>query len=148
VQVSSDDLQIATIGRAVEGQPSADAARKLWNCTAGWTGCAACPAASGPPARRSTSGCARVRRKRTINALTSSGVARADAERIFELPSNVRLVVPHDDIAKGRPKLPSISSMLRAMGEPFQRRCWTAGPAQGVSTDPAPRWEPAKTNGE
>ena len=49
MQVGSDDLQLATGGRAVEGQPSADAARKLWNCTAGWTGCAACPAASGPP---------------------------------------------------------------------------------------------------
>jgi hypothetical protein len=34
-QVGSDDLQLATGGRAVEGQPSADAARKLWNCTAG-----------------------------------------------------------------------------------------------------------------
>ncbi|MGH3198115.1 MAG: hypothetical protein ACRDOH_10160 [Streptosporangiaceae bacterium] len=66
----------------------------------------------------------RVRRKRTIEALTSSGVARADAERIFELPSNVRLMVPHDDIAKGRQKLPSISSMLRAMGEPFQEQGW------------------------
>ena len=46
------------------------------------------------------------------------------AERIFELPSNVRLMVRHDDIATGRQELPSISSMLRAMGEPFAEPGW------------------------
>ena len=66
----------------------------------------------------------RARRKKTIDALTNSGVARADAERIFELPSNVRLMVPHDDIAKGRQALPSISSMLRAMGKSFEEPGW------------------------
>jgi hypothetical protein len=66
----------------------------------------------------------RSRRKKTINALTGSGVAKADAERILELPSNVRLMVPHDDIAKGRKALPTISSMLCAMGEPFAEPGW------------------------
>lgn len=66
----------------------------------------------------------RARRKKTIDMLTGGGVARADAERLFELPSNVQLMVPHDDIAKGRQDLPSVSSMLRAMGEPFAEPGW------------------------
>lgn len=66
----------------------------------------------------------RARRKKAIDALTGSGVPRADAERIFELPSNVLLMVPNDDIAKGRTTLPSISSMLRAMGKPFAEPGW------------------------
>lgn len=56
--------------------------------------------------------------------LVGSGVARADAQRVFELPSNVQLLVPHSDIARGRQALPSISSMLRAMGEPFAEPGW------------------------
>jgi hypothetical protein len=66
----------------------------------------------------------RARRKKTIDMLAGSGVARADAERIFELPSNVQVVTPHGDIAKGREALPSISSSLRAMGEPFEEPGW------------------------
>ena len=52
------------------------------------------------------------------------GVSGRMRERIFELPSNVQLMVPHDDIAKGRQALPSISSMLWAMGEPFDEPGW------------------------
>lgn len=66
----------------------------------------------------------RARRKKTIDMLVSSGVPRAEAERIFELPSNVQVVTPHDEIAKGRKPLPSISSSLRAMGEPFEEPGW------------------------
>jgi hypothetical protein len=66
----------------------------------------------------------RARRKKTIDMLAGSGVARADAERIFELPSNVQVVTPHDDIARGREPLPSISSLLRAMGGPFEEPGW------------------------
>jgi hypothetical protein len=66
----------------------------------------------------------RARQKKTIEMLTGSGVPRADAERIFKLPSNVQVVTPHDDIAKGREPLPSISSLLRAMGESFEEPGW------------------------
>jgi hypothetical protein len=66
----------------------------------------------------------RARRKKAVDVLVGSGVARADAERIFELPGNVQVMVPHDDIARGREALPSISSMLRAMGEPFEEPGW------------------------
>lgn len=66
----------------------------------------------------------RARRKKTIDILAGSGVVRADAERIFELPSNVQVVAPHDDIARGREPLPSVSSLLRAMGEPFEEPGW------------------------
>ena len=61
---------------------------------------------------------------KTIDILAGSGVARADAERIFELPSNVQVVPPHHDIARGREPLPSVSSLLRAMGEPFEEPGW------------------------
>lgn len=66
----------------------------------------------------------RAMRKKTIDVLAGSGVPRADAERIFELPSNVRVETPHDDIARGRQPLPSVSSMLRAMGESFAEPGW------------------------
>lgn len=66
----------------------------------------------------------RARRKKTINILASSGVPRADAERIFEFPSKVQIITPYDDIAKDRKHLPSISSLLRAMGEPFEEPGW------------------------
>jgi hypothetical protein len=66
----------------------------------------------------------RARRKKTIDMLVGSGVARADAERIVELPSNVQVVTPHDEIAKGRERLPSISSLLRAMGKPYEEPGW------------------------
>ena len=66
----------------------------------------------------------RARRKKTIDILADSGVPRADAERIFELPSNVRVLTPHDDITRRREPLPSISSSLRAMGKPFDEPGW------------------------
>jgi hypothetical protein len=66
----------------------------------------------------------RARRKKTMDMLAGSGVPRAYAERIFKLPSNVQVVTPHDDIAKGRESLPSISSLLRAMGGPYEEPGW------------------------
>ncbi len=66
----------------------------------------------------------RARQKKTINALVGSGVPRADAQRIFALPRNVRIVTPNDEIAKGRTPLPTISSMLREMGAPYPEPGW------------------------
>ena len=66
----------------------------------------------------------RARRKKTIDLLAGSGVLRADAERMFKLPANVLVVTPHDDIARDREPLPSISRLLRTMGEPFAEPGW------------------------
>ncbi|WP_163508186.1 hypothetical protein [Fodinicola acaciae] len=66
----------------------------------------------------------RARRKRTVNTLVGSGIRRADAENILALPENVKIVTPTDEIAKNRTPLPSISSMLRAMGAPYPEPGW------------------------
>ena len=66
----------------------------------------------------------RARQKKTINSLVGSGVPKADAQRIFALPRNVRIVTPNDEIAKGRTPLPTISSMLREMGAPYPEPGW------------------------
>ena len=66
----------------------------------------------------------RARQKKTIDTLSSSGVRRADAERIFTLPGNVLMVTPNDEIDKGRTPLPKISSMLREMGAPYPEPGW------------------------
>lgn len=58
----------------------------------------------------------RARQKKTIDTLASSGVPRADAQRIFVRPNNVLIVTPDDEIAKGRTPIPTISSLLRQMG--------------------------------
>ncbi|MGV9362041.1 hypothetical protein [Amycolatopsis sp. NPDC003731] len=65
----------------------------------------------------------RARQKKTINLLTGSGIRKADAERIFALPSRVQIVTPNE-IAKNRTPLPTISSMLRDMGAPFPEPGW------------------------
>ncbi len=65
----------------------------------------------------------RARQKKTINTLMGSGIRKADAERIFALPSTVQVVTPNE-IAKNRTPLPWISSMLRDMGAPFPEPGW------------------------
>ncbi len=66
----------------------------------------------------------RARQKKTIDTLAGSGVPRADAQRIFARPRNVRMVTPDDQIAKGRRTLPTIGSMLREMGTPYPEPGW------------------------
>ena len=66
----------------------------------------------------------RARRRKTIDALTGSGVAKSDAERIFALPDNIIMSTPLDDIAKGREPIPEISSLLRRMGASFPEPGW------------------------
>jgi hypothetical protein len=66
----------------------------------------------------------RVRRKRTIDLLSSSGVPNRIAEDIFSLPNNVIPVTPVDEIASGRQRLPSIASLLRELGADFPEPDW------------------------
>jgi hypothetical protein len=66
----------------------------------------------------------RAREKKTIDTLVGSGVAKADAQRIFERPRNVHIVTPNDQIDTGRKPPPKIGSMLRAMGAPFPEPGW------------------------
>ncbi|WP_394617166.1 hypothetical protein JNUCC0626_47450 [Lentzea sp. JNUCC 0626] len=66
----------------------------------------------------------RARQKSTINTLTGSGVSAAAARRVFARPGNVTVETPDDVIAKGRLPLPTITSMLREMGEPFPEPGW------------------------
>lgn len=66
----------------------------------------------------------RARRKKAIGQMVGTGVPASAAHQIFELPSNVILPGSDDNIAKGRTPLPSISSMLREMGEPFPEPGW------------------------
>lgn len=66
----------------------------------------------------------RHRRRKTINMLVGEGVARPDAERIFALPGSVRVGTPPDGIGVGRQPLPTITSMLREMGEPYPEPGW------------------------
>lgn len=54
----------------------------------------------------------RARKSSTINLLRGNGVARQDAERLFDLPSHV-LSPPPKPPTKGRKKLPTITSMLQ-----------------------------------
>ena len=46
------------------------------------------------------------------------------AERMFNLPANVLVMTPLDDIARGREPLPSISSLLRGMSDFFEEPGW------------------------
>jgi hypothetical protein len=66
----------------------------------------------------------RARQKKTISMLTGSGVPKANAERIFAVPGNVRIETPSDDIARCRTPLPTITSMLRAMGASYPEPGW------------------------
>lgn len=66
----------------------------------------------------------RRRQQKTIHMLTGSGVPRADAERIFKRPHNVRVITPDDKITPNRQPLPPIGSMLRDMGAPFPEPGW------------------------
>lgn len=66
----------------------------------------------------------RAARTKTIRNLTGSGVPQRDAVRIFAEPENIVYLTPRDQVAKGRVPLPTISSMLRDMGEPFPEPGW------------------------
>ncbi|TDE41654.1 hypothetical protein E1295_29375 [Nonomuraea mesophila] len=66
----------------------------------------------------------RVRRKKVLDELSGDGVARAKAERLLALPSNVTVITPHDNISKGRKPMPSIEKMLAVMGEPYPEPGW------------------------
>jgi hypothetical protein len=66
----------------------------------------------------------RARQKKTINTLVGSGVPRVDAEQIFARPKIIRDGTPVNEIAKGRIPIPTISSMLRDMGEPYSQPGW------------------------
>jgi hypothetical protein len=66
----------------------------------------------------------RARQKKTVNALVAGGVPKADAERVFARPRNVRIVTPDDEIAKGRTPIPTVSSMLRELGAPYPEPGW------------------------
>ena len=43
---------------------------------------------------------------------------------MFNLPANLLVMTPLDEIARGREPLPSISSLLRGMGEFFEEPGW------------------------
>ncbi len=64
----------------------------------------------------------RSRKKATISLLTGNGVRQQVAKKLFEFPDNV--VEGPTDIAKGREPLPSIESMLRALGDPYPEPGW------------------------
>lgn len=66
----------------------------------------------------------RARRRKTITTLTGSGVPKADAQRIFALPGNIRVITPEDEIARNRQALPKIDSMLRDLGAPYPEPGW------------------------
>lgn len=66
----------------------------------------------------------RFRRRKAVNALINGGVPRADAQRIFALPGNVRIDTPLDEIARGRTPIPTISSMLKEMGAASDEPGW------------------------
>jgi hypothetical protein len=66
----------------------------------------------------------RARERKTVDTLTGSGVPRTDAQQIFARPSNVLMVTPNDEIAKGRTPLPPIGKMLREMRSPYPEPGW------------------------
>ncbi|SDH40987.1 hypothetical protein SAMN05216553_12134 [Lentzea fradiae] len=66
----------------------------------------------------------RARQKKTIDTLRGSGVPKADAQRIFARPSNIRIDTPIDEIAKNRKPIPKIGEMLKALGTNFPEPGW------------------------
>lgn len=66
----------------------------------------------------------RQKQKKTIGLLAGSGVPLKDATALFALPTNVKTPTIPPSVRKNRPKLPSISSMLADLGEPFAEPGW------------------------
>ncbi|MEW9554053.1 hypothetical protein [Nonomuraea sp. NPDC050783] len=66
----------------------------------------------------------RARRKKVLDELSGDGVARAKAERLLALPSNVTVLTPYDSISRGRKPMPPIEKMLEIMGEPYPEPGW------------------------
>lgn len=64
----------------------------------------------------------RAAQKKTVDLLASSGVPRANAQKLFAFPSNV--VDPGTPITKGRTPVPSITSLLRDLGAPYPQPGW------------------------
>jgi hypothetical protein len=68
----------------------------------------------------------RARRRKTINLLVAGGVARADAERFFALPSAVDPATITTDPSPGRTQIPSITGMLVDLGSRYPEPGWLA----------------------
>ncbi|MEU4522976.1 hypothetical protein AB0F52_30240 [Amycolatopsis sp. NPDC024027] len=66
----------------------------------------------------------RFRRKKAIDAFTGNGVDRVNAEKLFELPKNIKITTPMDIIAKGRQPLPPMATLLREMGAEYPETAW------------------------
>lgn len=66
----------------------------------------------------------RQKQKKTVGLLTSNGVPKNDAEALFALPATVQMPTIPPSVRKGREKLPTVSSMLADLGEPFPEPGW------------------------
>ncbi|MFI5592495.1 hypothetical protein ACIA5G_46125 [Amycolatopsis sp. NPDC051758] len=66
----------------------------------------------------------RFRRRKAIEAFTGNGVDRANAEKLFEFPKNIKISTPMDTTTKGRQPLPSMATLLREMGADYPETAW------------------------